>query len=134
LTRKLLRAIIALSAGERVVSFSLIYLFHRFLIFRKMTVSTDKTTDAVFELLEKFNFERVEKLMHAVDWKWGRFETLRAPTIDEMRDHCISLLFTAKRDLTTVSSGGFEAGYKINDEDEEVFTLRFVATENYIRF
>jgi len=134
LTRRLLRAIIALSAGERVVSFSLIYLFHRFLIFRKMTVSTDKTTDAVFELLEKFNFERVEKLMHAVDWKWATYNGLRFATIDEMRDRCISLLFAAKRDLTTVSSGGFEASYKINDDNEEIFTLRFVATENYIRF
>jgi hypothetical protein len=99
-----------------------------------MTVSTDKTTDAVFELLEKFNFERVEKLMHAVDWKWATYDGLRFATIDEMRDKCISLLFTAKRDLTTVSSGGFEASYKINDDNEEIFTLRFVATGNYIRF
>lgn len=99
-----------------------------------MNTSTDKAVDAIFELLEKFNFERVEKLMHALDWKWGRFDTLRSPTIDEMRDLCISLLFNAQRDSTTISSGGFEAGYKVNDDGEEIFTLRFVAAENYIRF
>jgi hypothetical protein len=95
---------------------------------------TDKTTDAIFKLLEKFNFERVEKLMHAIDWKWAMHDGLRFATIDEMRDKCINLLFTAKRDYDVVSTGGFQASYKINDEGEEIFTLRFIAAENYIRF
>ena len=99
-----------------------------------MTVLTDKTTDAIFDLLDRFNFERIEKLMHAIDWKWAMYDGLRFATIDEMRDKCIGLLFSAKRDSHVVSSGGFQASYKINDEGEEIFTLRFIATENYIRF
>lgn len=99
-----------------------------------MTNATDKTTDAIFELLENFNFERVEKLMHAIDWKWAMHDGLRFPTIDEMRDKCIGLLFSAKRDYDVVSTGGFQASYKVNDEGEEIFTLRFIAAEHYVRF
>jgi hypothetical protein len=103
-----------------------------------MTVSTDKTTDAIFELIGKFDFERVEKLMHAVDWKWAMHDGLRFPTIDEMRDNCINLLFSAKRDYDVVSSGGFQASYKFNCDyvfaGEEIFTLRFIAAESYVRF
>jgi hypothetical protein len=99
-----------------------------------MTVSTDKTTDAIFELLDKFNFERIEKLMHAIDWKWAMYDGLRFPTIDEMRDKCINLLFSAKRDYDVVSSGGFQASYKFSDEGEKIFTLKFIVTENYVRF
>ena len=99
-----------------------------------MTVSTDKTTDAIFELLNNFNFERIEKLMHAIDWKWAMYEGLRFATIDEMRGKCINLLFEAKRDYSVVSSGGFQASYKFNCDGEEIFTLRFIAAENYIRF
>jgi hypothetical protein len=99
-----------------------------------MIVSTDKTTDAIFKLINAFDFERVEKLMHAVDWKWAMYDGLRFATIDEMRDKCIGLLFSAKRDHDVVSTGGFQASYKVNDEGEEIFTLRFIAAENYIRF
>ena len=99
-----------------------------------MTVSTGKTTDAIFELIEKFNFERVEKLMHAIDWKWAMHDGLRFPTIYEMRNQCINLLFSAKLDYDVVSTGGFQASYKVNDEGKEIFTLRFIAEENYIRF
>jgi hypothetical protein len=100
-----------------------------------MTASTDKTTDAIFELLNNFNFERIEKLMHAIDWKWAMHDGFRRfPTIDEMRNKCINLLFSAKRDYDVVSSGGFQASYKVNDEGEEIFTLRFIAAENYVRF
>ena len=100
-----------------------------------MTVSiSDKTTDAIFDLLEKFNFERVEKMMHAVDWKWSLGKELRFPTIDEMRNKCISLLFDAERNKDTISSGGFEASYKTNNDGEGVLVLRFVATEYYVRF
>lgn len=99
-----------------------------------MTNATDKTTDAIFELIEKFNFERVEKLMHATDWKWAMYDGLRFATIDEMRDKCINLLFSAKRDYDVVSSGGFQASYKFNCDGEEIFTLRFIAVENYVRF
>ena len=88
-------------------------------------------TSAIIELVEAFDFEKVEKVMIALDWKWGSSQELRTPTIDEMRDKCLQMLFTANCEKTTVSSGGFEASYEVNDYDREIFTLKFIATWNY---
>lgn len=87
--------------------------------------------DFMFELIERFDFARIEKMMHAVNWKWAMHDGLRCPTIDEMRDKCISLLISAKTNLDVTSSGGFEASYKINDEGDEIFKLKFIAEEYY---
>lgn len=98
-----------------------------------METSTRTATSAIIELVEAFDFEKVEKVMIALDWKWAFSEELRTPTINEMRDKCFDLLFAADRAKTTVCSGGFEASYKINDYDREVFALKFVVTWNYSR-
>lgn len=98
-----------------------------------METSTRTATSAIIELIEAFDFEKVEKVMIALDWKWAFSEGLRTPTIDEMRDKCFNLLICAERDNDTVSSGGFEASYKVNDYDREIFTLKFIATWNYSR-
>jgi hypothetical protein len=90
--------------------------------------------DAIYELLRSFNFEKVEKTMRALEWKWAVGQELRVPEIDEMKDTCSRLLNAAARDKTTVSSGGFEASYKIDDFDKEVFTLKFVVAQDYVRF
>lgn len=96
-----------------------------------METSTRTATSAIIELIEAFDFEKVEKVMIATDWKWGFSRESRTPTIDEMRDKCLCLLFTANSEKTNVSSGGFEATYKVDDCDREVFTLKFIATWNY---
>ena len=90
--------------------------------------------DSIYEILRDFNFVKVEKVMQAIEWKWAIGNDLRVPEIDEMRDTCVRLLNEAARDKTTVSSGGFEASYKIDDFDKEVFTLKFVVAKDYIRF
>ena len=87
--------------------------------------------DFMFELIEQFDFARIEKMMHAVNWKWVTHDGLRCPTINEMRDQCISLLVSAKNNLGVVSTGGFEASYEINDEGNEIFKLKFIAEEYY---
>jgi hypothetical protein len=90
--------------------------------------------DAIYEVLRSFNFEKVEKTMRALEWKWAVGQELRVPEIDEMRGTCSILLNAAARDKTTISSGGFEASYKIDDFDKEVFTLKFVVAQDYVRF
>lgn len=90
--------------------------------------------DAIYEILRDFNFVKVEKVMQALEWKWAIGQELRVPEIDEMKDTCIRLLNTAARDKTVVSSGGFEASYKIDDFDKEVFALKFVVAHDNIRF
>lgn len=106
-----------------------------------METITRTATSAIIELIEAFDFEKVEKVMIATDWKWAFSKELRTPTIDEMRDKCLSLLICADRDIDTVSSGGFEASCKLSftlDSEEpklacgrKVFTLKFIATWNY---
>lgn len=98
-----------------------------------METTARTATSAIIELIEAFDFEKVEKVMIALDWKWAFSEGLRTPTIDEMRDECFNLLFYAQRDHDTVSSGGFEASYKVNDYNREIFTLKFIVTRNYAR-
>lgn len=90
--------------------------------------------DAICEILRDFNFVKVEKVMQATEWKWAIGNDLRVPEIDEMKDSCVRLLNEAAREKTTVSSGGFEASYKIDDFDKEVLTLKFVVAQDYIRF
>ena len=98
-----------------------------------METITRTATSAIIELIEAFDFDKVEKVMIATDWKWAFSKELRTPTIDEMRDKCLHLLICAERDHDTVSSGGFEASCKVNDYDREIFTLKFIATWNYAR-
>lgn len=87
----------------------------------------------MFELIERFDFARIEKMMHAIEWKWAMHDGLRCPTIDEMRDKCISLLISAKNDFDVVSSGGFKASCKTNDEGDEIYKLEFVAAESWFQ-
>jgi hypothetical protein len=90
--------------------------------------------DAICEILRDFDFVKVEKVMQALKWEWVIGQELRVPEIDEMKDTCMRLLNTAARDKTVVSSGGFEASYKIDDFDKEVFALKFVVAHDHIRF
>ena len=96
--------------------------------------TSDKAIDAIFDLIRTFDFERIEKTMIALDWKWSILgeNLLRTPRIYEMKNHCINLLIAADRGIDTFSSGGFEAACKINDQCKKVFTLRFVAAEKYV--
>ena len=91
----------------------------------------DAVIDSIFKIVERFNFERIEKIMLAADWKWSKFSEFRTPTIDEMKDHCINLMIRAERDQTTVSSGGFSAEFEILDDGRKAISLSFVAAETY---
>lgn len=91
----------------------------------------DAVVDSIFKIVERFNFERIEKIMLAADWKWGRPDGLRTPTIDEMKNHCITLMIRAERDQTTVGSGGFYAEFEILDDGRKAISLSFIAAETY---
>jgi len=88
---------------------------------------------AVDDVIEKFDFSRVEKVMDALDWKWMiHFSNeFRRPTVDEMRIQ-IHVLFNSsiswmdRVDKATSGSGGFNTtcekckdssfGYKLTIE------------------
>ncbi len=106
--------------------------------FSTFTNSDQMTTATVVDcweqinsVLERFDFQKVRKMMIAADWKWGgpvmngEFDT---PTIDAMQSQCTQLMLEAYRRETTISSGGFEAAWV--PATQKVF-LRFVAAVCY---
>lgn len=88
---------------------------------------------AVDDVIEKFDFDKVAKVMDALDWKWMIHSSneFRRPTIDEMKIQ-IHVLFNSsvswmdRIDKAVSGSGGFNAicekckdssfGYKLTIE------------------
>lgn len=90
--------------------------------------------DAILNLLDSFNFDRVEKVMIATDWKWARHDGLRIPTQDEMKSLALNLLISAECEGREMSSGGFVAKCDQFDDGEKFFKLQFVAAWSWERF
>jgi hypothetical protein len=77
---------------------------------------TDATYSTIQRVLDGFNFERVYKMMVAVDWKWSLGsgpDGFRVPDLEDLRSQAERLLYAAVRDGDAVSSGGFKAAYNI---------------------
>lgn len=62
------------------------------------------------EILDHFNFEKVEKAMRALDWKWA--SSVSTPTIEELKETAIYLMKKAYKENTKISTGGFTSSYK----------------------
>lgn len=91
---------------------------------------------AVDDLINKFNFDRVVKVMDVLDWKWMIHSSneFRRPTVDEMKiqihvlfNSCISWM--DRTDRASSSSGGFVATCKKLKSDYGSYELKleFVA-------
>jgi hypothetical protein len=96
---------------------------------------------AVNDIVAEFDFERVVKIMDAIDWKWCIHSTseFRRPTIDEMKIH-VQVLFNSsiaamrRMDAEATSSGGFNAICKKSTSSSSGYELRleFVAASGSI--
>lgn len=96
---------------------------------------TDHQSELIEDLLETFNFEKVQIAMTALDWKWVEVDknTHSVPTIDRMKRMCRHLLYRCVNDKAT-GSGGFEAKHYTpadDDVEEETFSLSFVLTQSF---
>lgn len=102
---------------------------------------TEHQSQLIEDLLERFNFEKVQIAMTALDWKWVNVTEhdeiksghLTVPTIERMKRSCRNLLYRSINDRS-VGSGGFEARYYPAGEDEieeETFALKFVVTQTF---
>ena len=96
---------------------------------------TDHQSDLIEDLLERFNFEKVQIAMTALDWQWinSNGEGASVPTIERMKRSCRNLLYRSIPN-ETVGTGGFEARHYVPDGDEieeETFALKFVLTQTY---
>lgn len=78
-------------------------------------------TNTFMNLLEQFRFERVEKAMQALDWKWSvlpngkKLDAPIIPSLNVMKEQCWNLFTTCMKSLaddsdlkeTYWSGGGF---------------------------
>jgi hypothetical protein len=104
-----------------------------------MAQVNEATYAHIERVLSNFDFEKVEKMMKAVDWKWrgpimnGEFEV---PTVEQMRSQAGRLMYIAINRGFDVSRGGFEA-YWIREGEtpgyrgEGCVGLRFIADYGY---
>jgi hypothetical protein len=84
-------------------------------------------------IVDSFNFEKVYNVMKFVDWKWYNPKTqgMYVPTIDEMKNVVIKLLYSVyidNDDVFAMTSGGFRAS-KYEDHLELEFILSTISSD-----
>jgi hypothetical protein len=87
--------------------------------------------EAIEDLLDKFDFNKVQKAMEVLNWKWSSAE-YGIPSIYELRKTARRLLKDAyENGVTEVSTGGFSAKYDGNSKEKWLyleFKLTFAST------
>lgn len=74
------------------------------------------------EIINQFDFKRVQKAMFALDWEWYSSEGV--PSIKEMKDCAKSLLSHASEKIdSTVMTGGFLALHSVDGDLSLSFEL-----------
>jgi len=104
---------------------------------QKLTVE-----DMIDEIMEEFDFVKVERIMFHLNWKWG-ISTYRTPNIDELKETAEQLLRDAAESRLgdfieqhhevgiTSATGGFKATAWCNEAKTEITGLRleFIVTD-----
>ena len=97
----------------------------------------DDPTDDINDILDLFDFERVNDVMNSVCWEWvmsdGRYGI---PSIPELRkqsrrllEETVSALISSKETQYYIESGGFRAEANKYDDDPKIhIKLSFVVT------
>ena len=90
---------------------------------------TEKEFNAIGKIMDTFDFGRVHKVMVALDWKWISIDDgMRVPDECEIRMEARRLLTQAVKEKISISTGGFYATYRNND-DVEWIDLKFVVEQ-----
>lgn len=87
---------------------------------------TEKEFEAIGNIMDNFDFDKVHEVMSLLNWEWVGAEK-GVPTKSELRTEARRLLKMAINDKNRVSTGGFEVDY-INDGDGFV-ELKFVISQ-----
>lgn len=66
--------------------------------------------DMIDEVMDNFDFEKVQKMMFAVGWQWGNSEGgYSVPHVAELRQEARRMIKnTFKEEVFALGSGGFE--------------------------
>jgi hypothetical protein len=108
----------------------------------KPKVYLDPVNQMVDEIMEEFNFAKVQTVMEHLGWKWASAKS-GMPTIDELREEAERLLRGAAADRLTQfknehwelgiinGTGGFEATAYCDENKTKItsLSLQFVVSE-----
>ena len=92
------------------------------------------------ECIDEFDFDKVQKVMWAINWKWSMPNDFRVPTLDETKEHCERLFKFLVDDIScrnqivddySTSSGGFTLGIRTNEFDKVEVYLKFTLEESF---
>ena len=86
---------------------------------------TEQQQEAIDEIMDWFDFERVHDVMSYLNWEW---RDNGVPSIQEMKQTARKLLKESLMEKTTVGTGGFYVEYGFDSEGENL-KLSFVVTE-----
>lgn len=90
---------------------------------------TEREQEAIDNIMDYFDFDKVLKTMIALDWKWVKeahksIDDLEIPSIERIRREARRLLIRAIEIKDSTSTGGFQAEY-----DDDNLYLRLVVAE-----
>jgi len=73
-------------------------------------MTTKAYQNQIDEIMDNFEFDRVQKMMTSIDWTWYTDGESKIPSQPELREAARSCLRTvAEKDCFMVGSGGFTA-------------------------
>jgi len=85
---------------------------------------TEKQQNAIDEIMDWFDFEKVAKVMSVLEWKWVTAEE-GVPSVGEIRQCARKLLKQGIEQKTTIATGGLRATYF----HDEYVKLEFIIEE-----
>jgi len=85
---------------------------------------TPKQQDALDNIMDSFDFDKVHKVMVFLNWKWANMDGgIEIPEKYELRSEARRLLKMAIEEKAIVSTGGFIAEYREGEEGVELVDI-----------
>ena len=85
---------------------------------------TQKQQEAIDTIMDYFKFEKVQKVMEFLDWRWFGSEE-GVPTLPELKQEARRLLKHSLEEKESISTGGFHVRYRSYESGEETIELMF---------
>jgi hypothetical protein len=85
---------------------------------------TEKQQNAIDEIMDWFDFEKVAKVMSFLEWKWISAEE-GVPSVGEIRQQARKLLKQVIEQKTTIATGGLRVTYY----NDDYIKLEFIIEE-----
>lgn len=85
-------------------------------------------------IMKHMNFEQIRRMMEASDWRWAQTEGLLVPTVSQLEETALMLLYSAYEESSkegekwSVSTGGFTATCEVEEGNDCVLSLNFGIT------